>query len=79
METANEFITNFLSSLDRRQSRARARGSRTGGALLVPCPALVSDVLPPQARLMTTIRNEICPSSRCSDVDRAIIGASLGG
>jgi hypothetical protein len=72
METANDLIARFITTLDLRQ-RPMATAS-TGN-----CQALISDALPPQARVMATIRNEICPNERCSDVDRAIIGASLGG
>ena len=68
METANELNIRFITSLENRQPTMAA-----------PCQALVSDALPPQARVMNTIRTEICPNERCSDVDRAIIGASLGG
>jgi hypothetical protein len=68
METANELIARFISSLEHRQK-----------SMAAPCQALVSDALPPQARVMTLIRNELCPAERCTDVDRAIIGASLGG
>jgi hypothetical protein len=68
METADEFIASFLNRLERRKARARA------------CQALlVSDVPPPQTRLMLTMRRELCPVDRCNDVDRAILGASLGG
>ena len=70
METANEFIARFITSLEHRQQSMAAPGR---------CPGYVSDALPPQTRIMTTIRNEICPNDRCNDVDRAIIGASLGG
>lgn len=70
METANEFIARFMTSLESRQ-----RSTTTPGR----CQAPISDVLPSQTRAMVTIRDELCPDSRCSDVDRAIIGASLGG
>lgn len=70
METANEFISRFITSLELREKAMGAPGH---------CQALVSDVLPAQTRIMTTIRDQICPNSRCNDVDRAIIGASLGG
>ena len=79
METANEFIANFLSSLDRRNSAPNVRGRSSVTALRVCQEPLVSDVPPPQTRLMMVIRNELCPVGRCSDVDGAIIGASLGG
>lgn len=80
METANEFIANFLRSLDRRNSAPNVRRGSSLTAAPRGCQEpLVSDVPPPQTRLMMVIRNELCPVGRCSDVDRAIIGASLGG
>lgn len=70
METANEFIARFMTTLESRHRSTAAPAY---------CQALVSDVLPAQTRIMVTIRDEICPEKRCSDVDRAILGASLGG
>ncbi len=43
------------------------------------CKSVVSDALPPETRVLSILRSEICPGEACSDVDRAIIGASLGG
>lgn len=70
MQTANEFIARFITTLERRERSTAASAE---------CLALVSDVLPPQTRVMASMAKEICPNKRCSDVDRAIIGASLGG
>ena len=65
MESANEFITRFMWDLEARQECGDQE--------------LVSDALPPEARVLSVLRTEICPHEACSDVDRAIIGASLGG
>lgn len=69
METANEFIAKFISHLELRKKSLAS----------VPCSALIADALPVQVQAMTRIHNQVCPSSLCNDVDRAIIGASLGG
>jgi hypothetical protein len=73
MKTANEFIARFLTNLEERQSDS-GRGACSGRFR-----APISDVLPAQVRVMANIGKEMCPNGRCSDVDRAIIGASLGG
>lgn len=70
MEIANDVVVRFMPNHERRKHSMAAPGN---------CAALVSDALPPQTRIMSTIRNELCPDSRCSDVDRAILGASIGG
>ena len=68
METANEFIVRFIDGLEDRKRSAQG-----------VCLALTNDAPTPQARMMSVIRNELCPSDRCNDVDRAILGASVGG
>lgn len=65
MQSSDEFIARFMWDLDARRGCEKKD--------------LVSDALPPQARVMSILRAEICPSEICDDVDRAIIGASLGG
>ncbi len=70
MEIAKDVVVRFMPNNERRKQSMAASGN---------CPALVSDALPPQARVISTIRNELCPDSRCNDVDRAILGASIGG
>lgn len=66
MESADEFISRFMWDLETRRECDERKD-------------LVSDALPPEARVVSVLRSEICPNEACSDVDRAIIGASLGG
>ena len=68
MKTANDLIASFV--LNREIPQQAISGH---------CQGLVSDAFPPVTRMMTVIREELCPSHLCNDVDRAIIGASLGG
>ncbi len=65
MDSANDFIARVMWDLEARQD--------------CECHELVSDALPPETRVLAALRSEICPHEECSDVDRAIIGASLGG
>lgn len=33
----------------------------------------------PASHIVSQLLDRVCPSNQCSDVDRAILGASLGG
>lgn len=65
MRNADDFIAGFMWDLETRHES--------------DCKSVLSDALPPETRVLSILRSEICPGEACSDVDRAIIGASLGG
>lgn len=43
------------------------------------CPSHMFDAVPVHQAVLRVLERELCPAPRCSDVDRAIMGASLGG
>lgn len=45
----------------------------------VVCVSQMADALPAHHAVLRRIERDLCPRSRCNDVDRAILGASLGG
>ncbi len=52
----------------------------TGPSSKPPCSSsILFDAVPFQHPVLRVLESDLCPKSRCNDVDRAIMGASLGG
>lgn len=67
MPSVNEFISSYVASLERRKAALRVGVS------------LTSDAPPPETRLMSTLRASPWVDPDEGDVERAILGASVGG